>query len=326
MSQRSHAFTLIEILVVVAIVTLVAAIALPVLAMGRASARNAICTSNERQIGIASQAYFADHKYRMPWMTRQAAAYDPDILVCPAHGSPNVLPGEVTNSPQDILISYGFNPEYDIARKRYQQLQSPSQLILAYEGNGQLDAASVSVTTASSGSSSSSSTSGGYSIEGNQVTITHFPPGNRKDAMVMTIGLAALQAHLNHGDLLGNWIAPAADNPSNLPTFNSTATIQGDFDRRHNSYATGNVLFTDGHVEALTQLPTTGFLFPDGVPVTPTVVASTTGGSESTGSTSGGSNAGGNGNGNSGGNAGGNGNGNGNSGGNGNGNGNGNGR
>ena len=199
MSQRKSAFTLLEVLVVIAIIGLVVAIALPVLAMGRASARNAVCVSNERQIGIASQAYFADHKYFMPWMTRQAGAYDSDILVCPAHGQPNTLPPEVTGSSADILISYGFNPEYDIARKRYQQLQSPSQLILAYEGNGQLDAASVSVTTAGSGSSGSSSTPGGYAISGNQVTITHFPPGSRRDAMVMTVGLAALQAHLNHG-------------------------------------------------------------------------------------------------------------------------------
>lgn len=321
MSPLKSAFTLMEVLIVTAIVSLVAAIALPVLAMARASARNAVCVSNERQIGIASQAYFADHKYYMPWMTRQAGAYDSDILVCPAHGEPNTLPPEVTGSSSDIRISYGFNPEYDIARKRYQQLQNPSELIFAYEGNGQLDAASVSITPAGYAPSGGSSTSGDYSISGNQVTITHFPPGNRKDAMVMTVGLGALQAHLNHGDLLGNWISPPSDNPSNLPTFNSTATIQGDFDRRHNSSATGNVLFTDGHVESLTNLPTTGFLYPNGVPVSPTVIAAANNASASSAASSSSSasaSAGGNGN------AGGNGGGNGNAGGNGDGGGNGN--
>jgi prepilin-type N-terminal cleavage/methylation domain-containing protein/prepilin-type processing-associated H-X9-DG protein len=54
-------FTLVELLVVVAILGMLAALLLPVLAQARESARRAGCTSNLRQIGIALQAYADDH-------------------------------------------------------------------------------------------------------------------------------------------------------------------------------------------------------------------------------------------------------------------------
>ncbi|HTG18066.1 MAG TPA: hypothetical protein VK747_22660 [Blastocatellia bacterium] len=34
-----------------------------------------------------------------------------------------------------------------------------------------------------------------------QVTICHIPPGNPNAARTITVGAAALEAHLNHGDL-----------------------------------------------------------------------------------------------------------------------------
>jgi prepilin-type N-terminal cleavage/methylation domain-containing protein/prepilin-type processing-associated H-X9-DG protein len=55
------AFTLIEVLVVISILALLAALLLPVLAQSRETARGAVCSSNLRQIGIALRAYTDDH-------------------------------------------------------------------------------------------------------------------------------------------------------------------------------------------------------------------------------------------------------------------------
>src|SRR3954471_1603644 len=55
------AFTLIEMLVVVAIISVLAAMLLPALGLARESARNAKCQSNLRQFGITMQA-FADKR------------------------------------------------------------------------------------------------------------------------------------------------------------------------------------------------------------------------------------------------------------------------
>jgi len=59
-SGRRRAFTLIEILVVIAIIALLAGILFPVLAQSREKARAATCLSNYKQIGLAIQMYASD--------------------------------------------------------------------------------------------------------------------------------------------------------------------------------------------------------------------------------------------------------------------------
>ena len=39
--------------------------------------------------------------------------------------------------------------------------------------------------------------------KGDKVTICHVPPGNPANAHTITVGAAALKAHLAHGDYLG---------------------------------------------------------------------------------------------------------------------------
>lgn len=60
-ADRREAFTLVELLVVVAIIAILAAILLPSLSQARSAARKAQCASNLRQIGIACVAYAGDH-------------------------------------------------------------------------------------------------------------------------------------------------------------------------------------------------------------------------------------------------------------------------
>lgn len=62
----SAAFTLIELLTVIAIIGILAAIILPTVGMVRRSARAAQCTSNLRQIGIAMNLYADEHKNKFP--------------------------------------------------------------------------------------------------------------------------------------------------------------------------------------------------------------------------------------------------------------------
>lgn len=61
-----HAFTLIEVLVVVAIIALLVAILLPSLARARAQVRHTKCLSNVRQSGMAMQMYVAANKGWIP--------------------------------------------------------------------------------------------------------------------------------------------------------------------------------------------------------------------------------------------------------------------
>lgn len=61
-SHRGHAFTLIELLTVIAIIGILAAILIPTVGVVRKTARTAACASNLRQIGLALSLYADEHK------------------------------------------------------------------------------------------------------------------------------------------------------------------------------------------------------------------------------------------------------------------------
>ena len=64
--QHRGAFTLIEILIVVAIISILAATLFPVFARARENARRASCSSNLKQIGVAWHMYVQDYDDVMP--------------------------------------------------------------------------------------------------------------------------------------------------------------------------------------------------------------------------------------------------------------------
>ncbi|RYX80375.1 DUF1559 domain-containing protein [bacterium] len=117
-------FTLIEILIVIAIIGLLAAILFPVFARARESARRASCQSNLKQIGIALLQYTQDYDETFPcfyalaysagithntWRALQPYSKSQQIFYCPSTTT-------YTNCYQDTEctdtgkeITYGFN-------------------------------------------------------------------------------------------------------------------------------------------------------------------------------------------------------------------------
>jgi type II secretory pathway pseudopilin PulG len=62
-----RAFTLVDILVVVAVIALLIAMLLPALTRTKQAAHRVACASNLRQIGVALHAYAADNRDVLPW-------------------------------------------------------------------------------------------------------------------------------------------------------------------------------------------------------------------------------------------------------------------
>ncbi len=73
-----RAFTLVELLVVVAVIGLLISIVVPSMSKARGSAKRAVCASNLRQVGIALRAYLGSNNDRMPY-----ASYMPSISPFP---------------------------------------------------------------------------------------------------------------------------------------------------------------------------------------------------------------------------------------------------
>ncbi len=84
-------FTLVELLTVIAIIALLAAILFPVFASARAKGRDATCLSNLHQIGLALQAYGTDWGERFPLANNRPSTDGPP-------GLPTVLGTYVRNS------------------------------------------------------------------------------------------------------------------------------------------------------------------------------------------------------------------------------------
>jgi prepilin-type processing-associated H-X9-DG protein len=84
----------VEILVVLAVIALLAALLLPVLARTRESARRIACASHLRQVGIALQAYVDDHD----------GFYPVSLLTAPAET--DMEEGESSSDWEDAIEAY----------------------------------------------------------------------------------------------------------------------------------------------------------------------------------------------------------------------------
>lgn len=70
--MRTRGFTLIELLVVIAIIAILAAILFPVFARTKEKARQAACSSNLQQMGLAFASYRVDYDGKLPAMAYMA--------------------------------------------------------------------------------------------------------------------------------------------------------------------------------------------------------------------------------------------------------------
>lgn len=115
MSTRTRAFTLLEILVALAIIGVLAALAVPLYQRSVEGARATACVSNLRQLGAALNLYLGDHNMVMPALKNARASLSDDVPVIDNTLDKYAADKAVFACPSDDIwaavsgTSYGWN-------------------------------------------------------------------------------------------------------------------------------------------------------------------------------------------------------------------------
>lgn len=161
-----RAFTLPELILVIALALLLMTLALPTLSKSRAHSIQLKCMAHLRQVGVFTQNHVEDNEDTYPqmflglarykkgafsaWLTPRDIVnsgyrwYEQESLLCPADSYPTSLPlFNGSGSVDPIQSSFGINVAstiYDIRFWRMQEVVAPSDYMTFYDGTMGADA------------------------------------------------------------------------------------------------------------------------------------------------------------------------------------------
>ncbi len=115
-------FTLIEILVVIAIISLLASLTFPILVKAKAGARETSCLSQLHQLGLAMMMYYSDYGELAPHLSTLHPTYcsDASVYVCPSDSQEGRIDGDSYGYMEGDMylpsgVSYTYVPNWKYA-------------------------------------------------------------------------------------------------------------------------------------------------------------------------------------------------------------------
>jgi prepilin-type N-terminal cleavage/methylation domain-containing protein len=133
--RRAHAFTLVELLIVIAIIAILAALLLPALTRAKELSRRTACSQNLRQLSLALALYAADNRDLLP-LPQQRSGHWPEqlrgyyanarLLVCPTdQSSASAISATLVTNGDFSPRSYLVNSFADYYATQMGQTNSP---------------------------------------------------------------------------------------------------------------------------------------------------------------------------------------------------------
>lgn len=140
MGRLRHGFTLVEMLVVLGIVALMAALLFPAFAHVREKGHQTSCASNMRQLGLALSAYAIDYDEQYPTSTLTDTSTT--NIAWAGQIYPHLTTADVFRCPTDAttasplsVVSYGLNANL-AAASSLAALSAPARTVLLFEVSG----------------------------------------------------------------------------------------------------------------------------------------------------------------------------------------------
>lgn len=218
-----HALTLVEVLVVIAIIAFLVALLIPNLKSARQSAQRAMCLANLRQIGVAIHAYSLDNRGSIPFGPK-APPMSSAADFYPSTGAPTSLLSIKTGAPVGLGL---LLRNYLTAQRR----------VLFCPGSDQPDSADEQLAKVGF-----SQAQGSYYYRHGSVTLMYDPPGSALPRSEYT-KLAQLGQNRDGKKIRALVIDSMFMPPADFASFGITT-------RTHHQQRFANVLYADGHSDS----------------------------------------------------------------------------
>ena len=133
--NKPEGFTLIELLVVIAIIAILAGLLLPALARSKGKARQTVCMSNQKQLGLSTAMYAEDFDGRFPISTTPHSVQNHAKWLTSMHEAGFLSTMDLFSDPADVESPHNM---IKLRKRRIRVGDQNRDIVFSYGANEQM--------------------------------------------------------------------------------------------------------------------------------------------------------------------------------------------